>query len=169
MRAVSEKNKENINENTNASISEKINEKNNGKLSKKYLIIYSATLFSIAFLLILLSYFAQLRTQEQLKENIDTANTLTSRISTIVEENDNLKKQVEDLTAIANEKEILEGQLQEKVSSSENIGKLIEAGNLYRQRKYKDAKAALLLVVPDTLTGSSQVMYNDLTKLLKKY
>lgn len=145
------------------------NENNTTKLSKKYLIIYSATLFSIAFLLILLSYLAQLRTQEQLKENINTANTLTGRISVILQENNELKQQIEALCEIANEKELLEGQLAQKETSAENINKLIEVQNLYRQKKYKDAKAALSLVVPDTLSGSSQVLYNDLTKLLKKY
>jgi len=142
------------------------------KFSTKYLWLYTIALFTLAFILVLVSSIQQEKANTSLAYYEDqlTAQKVFSEgvqksLSNITQENDYLKEQ---LKKEKESKQLLETELQQKESElgrylmkAENQKKLLEAYSLYLQKKYKETKAMLETIVSDQLTDE-EIQQKDL-------
>ncbi len=147
------------------------------KGSTKYLWVYTILLFSIAFILILVSAFMQQRAQKDIeyyKNELQSQKVFSqgvqNTLSNLTEENEYLKSEIEK------EKEKLQ-EAEDRILTAEEEGSravsaldfLIQSQNLYDVRNYESAKAVLNLIDYDNLTIDAQTLYNKLAEKLRHY
>ncbi len=134
-------------------------------------------LFSIAFILILVSAFMQQRAQKDIeyyKNELQSQKVFSqgvqNTLSNLTEENEYLKSEIEK------EKEKLQ-EAEDRILTAEEEGSravsaldfLIQSQNLYDVRNYESAKAVLNLIDYDNLTIDAQTLYNKLAEKLSHY
>ncbi len=121
---------------------------------------YLVILFAAAFLLMLLSYFMQQRTNQEAMEGLKQSVSTMSSWTEVVAQNEALEEQVADLErqlagaqAALTETQQQAGDLQGKLADSREtiyaMDKLLELQRLYDAKQYKAARALL-----ETFDGS---------------
>lgn len=121
---------------------------------------YLVILFAAAFLLMLLSYFMQQRTNQEAMEGLKQSVSTMSSWTEVVAQNEALEEQVADLErqladaqAALTETQQQAGDLQGKLADSREtiyaMDKLLELQQLYDAKQYKAARALL-----ETFDGS---------------
>lgn len=149
------------------------------KLSTKYLWLYSIALFTIAFVLILVSSIQQEKAnaslayyEDQLIAQKVFSEGVQKSLSNITQENDYLKEQLgkekEKRALLETELTQKEGQIGQYMLKSESQGKLIEANSLYLQKKYKETRALLETIDSSQLTDAEAQQKDLLYQKVKK-
>ena len=127
-------------------------ENKNENKNIKSLFLYTALIFLVALLMIILSFFGQ-NHADKLKETEQRAQTITERASALSDENLRLTSKI---TELEGEKEALLKDLSEKTVILENLtiqksneDKVMEAYVAYNQRRYSKAGEIIKEVNPD--------------------
>lgn len=115
---------------------------------------YLVILFAAAFLLMLLSYFMQQRTNQEAMEGLKESVTTMTSVQDLIAENNALEQQVQALedqlsgiqSALAEAQQQageLQGRLMEDRETIYAMDKLLELQGLYEAKQYKAARALL--------------------------
>ena len=154
------------------------------RLSRKYLWVYIICLFTVAFLLILLSSLAQQKAYEasSFKEQFQAQQVFSEGVqktlSNLTEENDWLKSEEESDRAnikqlilekmdLDKQNSVIEQQLSNANGQIDTLDMLIQIQNLVNLKKTKDAKLLLAQIDPSKLSADAKVLFDGLTKKLK--
>lgn len=145
-------------------------ENKNENKNIKSLFLYTALIFLVALLMIILSFFGQ-NHADKLKETEQRAQTITERASALSDENLRLTSKI---TELEGEKEALLKDLSEKTALLENItiqksneDKVMEAYVAYNQRRYSKAGEIIKEVNPDALGANAKELYDRIAQKLK--
>ena len=145
-------------------------ENKNETKNAKSLFLYTALIFLVALLMIILSFFGQ-NHADKLKETEQRAQTITERASALSDENLRLTGRI---TELENEKTALSTELSNKIAEMENItiqknneDKVIEAFLDYSERRYAKAVEKIKEVNPDAIGANVKVMYDKIMQKVK--
>ena len=145
-------------------------ENKNENKNIKSLFLYTALIFLVALLMIILSFFGQ-NHADKLKETEQRAQTITERASALSDENLRLTSKI---TELEGEKEALLKDLSEKTVILENLtiqksneDKVMEAYVAYNQRRYSKAGEIIKEVNPDALGANAKELYDRIAQKLK--
>ena len=145
-------------------------EKNKETKNSKSLFLYTALIFLVALLMIILSFFGQ-NHADKLKETEQRAQTITERASALSDENLRLTGRISELEA---EKEALTKDLSDKTAQLENItiqqsneNKVMEAYVAYNERRYAKAVETIKEVNPDALGENAKALYEKIAQKIK--
>lgn len=149
------------------------------KISTKYLWLYTITLFTIAFLLVLVTSIQQEKANESIAYYEDqlTAQKVFSEgvqksLSNITQENEYLKEQLkkekEGRVLLETQMTQKEGEIGQYLMKVQNQDKLIEAYSLYLQKKYKETRALLESIDPAHLSEEENAQKDALYQKVKK-
>ena len=140
-------------------------ENNKDTKNAKSLFLYTALIFLVALLMIILSFFGQ-NHADKLKETEQRAKTITEKASALSDENLRLTGKI---TELENEKNVLVADLGVKTAELENITikvaseeKVMEAFIAYSERRYTKAVQIVEEVNPDALGEKAKIMYNKI-------
>lgn len=144
-------------------------EKGDEKMNKKgkQFFVYTVVLFSVTFILILFSSFTGIRYKDAQYEKSKLFHGAQKSIVVLSEENNQLKKDNEELLSKIQQKE--SGEKAEKEKSEEfnkNTDKLMEVQDLYNMRQYNDAAVKINDVNRELLSESSKKVYDYLDSRL---
>lgn len=145
-------------------------ETKNENRNAKSLFLYTALIFLVALLMIILSFFGQ-NHADKLKETEQRAQTITERASALSDENLRLTRKITELEA---EKEALSKDLSDKTAQLENLtiqktneDKVMEAYVAYNQRRYAKAVETIKEVNPDALGENARALYEKIAQKVK--
>lgn len=145
-------------------------ENNKETKNAKSLFLYTALIFLVALLMIILSFFGQ-NHADKLKETEQRAQTITERASALSDENLRLTGRITELEA---EKEALAKDLNDKTIALENItiqqsneDKVMEAFVAYNERRYAKAVETIKEVNPDALGENAKALYEKIAQKIK--
>ncbi len=145
-------------------------ENKNETKNAKSLFLYTALIFLVALLMIILSFFGQ-NHADKLKETEQRAQTITERASALSDENLRLTSRI---TELENEKTALSTELSNKLAELENItiqktneDKVIEAFVAYSERRYAKAVEIINDVNPDAIGEPVKIMYDKIMQKAK--
>lgn len=145
-------------------------ENNKETKNAKSLFLYTALIFLVALLMIILSFFGQ-NHADKLKETEQRAQTITERASALSDENLRLTGKIAELET---EKEALMKDLSDKTVELENItiqqsneDKVMEAYVAYNERRYAKAVETIKEVNRDALGENGKALYDKIAQKLK--
>lgn len=121
---------------------------NNSNTGNKSLYLYTALIFVVAILLIILSFFAMSNRDNKMNESEQTQ-SITERASVLSEENKNLAEQ----NLILKE---------ENIKLKDNL--LNIAKEIYSKGDVEKANTVIMDIQYDTLSEEQQVIYNTITE-----
>jgi uncharacterized protein HemX len=146
------------------------------KNENKSLFLYTALIFIVAIIIIIVAFFGQenlARSQPELSSETPapgTTETITQKAALISEQNAVLIKQNETLNQLNNElssdKSDLEAQIAELQINNSNGNILCTIYQYICDDKLDDAREALSTINQDSLTDAQTIIYNNLTKIL---
>lgn len=136
----------------------------------KSLFLYTALIFLVALLMIIISFFGQ-NHADKLKETEQRAKTITEKASALSDENLRLTERIAEYEQKNGE---LQAELEKIKSDMETINiqisnesKVIEACNDFFAKRYSSASAILDEVNPDALTPQVKKLYDTITAKVK--
>lgn len=148
------------------------------KQKNNSLFLYTALIFIVAIIMIIISFFGQSNIQKnQPAQSQETLNSITEKASqlsednrllmdenkTLLEENRNLRTEISELTE-KNELSFEEKELLQKQIDNDNA--LFEIHSFMYEGYYKKARELLSEVVVEDLTPEQKKFYNILSKKL---
>ena len=135
---------------------------NNDKQTNKSLFLYTALIFLVALVMIIISFFGQTHL-ESTEETKQKAQSITERASVLSEENLHLTEQVSNMQETIEQAEIdiklKDEQIQTLTSQSYSYKKLLSAYVLYQQEKYDEAKIMVSDIDPSVLEEDGTNIY----------
>lgn len=145
------------------------------KNENKSLFLYTALIFVVAILIIIVAFFSQINvenSQPELPE--ETANPINEGISqkasVLSEQNALLITQNETLTALnkelSNDKQALEEKNTELSINYSNGNIFCSIYQYIYDNNFDDAREALSMINIDSLTDAQKIIYNNLKKIL---
>ena len=127
------------------------------KKNPSSLFLYTALIFLVALIMIILSFFGQ-GERESMQQQ---AKSLTEKATAISEQNYLLTEKVSTLEASVETKD---SQINQLTKESENYKNLIKANQLLNDEKFEEAQISINNVDSSLLTDESLILYNQLTE-----
>ena len=127
------------------------------KKNPSSLFLYTALIFLVALIMIILSFFGQ-GERESMQQQ---AKSLTEKATTISEQNYLLTEKV---SALENDLAVKDSQINQLTKESENIKILIKTNQLLNDKSFEEAEIAINNVDSSLLTDESLILYNQLTE-----
>ena len=149
------------------------NNKNNS--GNKSLFLYTALIFVAAILIIVVAFFGQkniINSQTELPAQTaePSGDGITQKAAMISELNSTLTKQNESLTTLneelTNDKKELEQRISELEINYTNGNIFCTIYQYIHDKNFDDAKEALSMINPDSLTDAQKIIYNNIKKIL---
>ena len=138
--------------------------------SNKSLFMYTALIFLVALLMIVVSFFGQSHL-ESIRETEQKAKNLTEKTSMLSDQNLYLTEQVATLTKTIEEKDALlvsaKASLDETALREENLNNTVAAYIKMKEKKKSKAEEYISLVNPDLLSHDGKWLYNEVIKYIK--
>ncbi len=138
--------------------------------SNKSLFMYTALIFLVALLMIVVSFFGQSHL-ESIRETEQKAKNLTEKTSMLSDQNLYLTDQVAALTKTIEEKDALlastQTSLDETALREENLNNTVAAYIKMKEKKKTKAEEYISLVNPDLLSYDGKWLYNEVIKYIK--
>ena len=145
-------------------------ETKNENRNAKSLFLYTALIFLVALLMIVVSFFGQSHL-ESIKETEQKAKNLTEKTSMLSDQNLYLTEQVSSLTKTLEEKDTLllstESRLQEVTLREESLNNTLAAYIKMKEKKKAKAKEYISLVNPELLSHDGKWLYDEVIKYTK--
>ncbi len=138
--------------------------------SNKSLFLYTALIFLVALLMIVVSFFGQSHL-ESIRETEQKAKNLTEKTSMLSDQNLYLTEQVSVLTKQLEEKDALlltsQTAIDEAKLREENINNTLVAYTKMKEKKKAEAKEYISLVNPELLSSDAKWFYDEVIKYTK--
>lgn len=129
------------------------------KKSPSSLFLYTALIFLVALLMIILSFFGQ-GERESIKMQTQT---LTDKATAISEQNFLLSEKVTSLEAELSTKNTL---IETTSKEAETYKTLIKAASLINEEKYEEAQITIQNIDSSILKDESLILYNQLNEII---
>lgn len=142
----------------------------NEKKNNNSLFLYTALIFLVALLMIVISFFGQSHL-EGIKATEQKAKTITERASMLSDENLHLTEQVSSLNETIEEKDDMLQKQQETIDlqaiENTNLNSLVTAYKKLAERKRTEAKEIIETVNPDALSEDAKYLYEYVKRQTK--
>lgn len=144
------------------------------KNNNKSLYIYTALIFLVAVILILISFFGQSKLAQTQPDpiSVEEAHSITERAAALSEENKRLLNETANLKEQLSEKENqlieLQANLELYKKSTENTQILLSINGYCNKKMYSQAKELVEKVNEDLLTEDEKIIFSQSKKLIEK-
>ena len=144
------------------------------KKNTKSLVLYTALIFLVAILMIVISYFSTRNQTEQTNEYIgeNSEGSISEKVADLSEENMVLLNTIDSLNGqnqeLLKSKEELNSTITNQNTVIQNIKLLIVVQNQINEKSYSDAYENFKLIDAQVLDEDQTKLYNNLNKILNK-
>lgn len=145
------------------------------KNNNKSLYIYTALIFLVAVILILISFFGQSKLAQTQPDpiSVEEAHSITEKAAALSEENKRLLNDTADLKNKLSEKEnqLLESQAKLALykKSQENTQLLLSANGYCSKKMYSEAKQIIENIDDTILTEDEKIIFTQVKKAIEKH
>lgn len=145
------------------------------KNNNKSLYIYTALIFLVAVILILISFFGQSKLAQTQPDpiSVEEAHSITERAAALSEENARLLNETINLKNQLAEKEnqLLEAQVNLELykKSRENIQLLLSANGYCSKKMYSEAKQIIENIDESIFTEDEKIIFSQIKKDIEKH